>query len=273
MKIKTMKAKAITSRLAQSLLLFACVLAAPAFAQQAITTSDDDAPLYEVKLTTRDKFELKADYLAGRAKNDGFLLLHDCQADRQSLATIANQLNEHEYHVLSLDLRGFGRSVSGEHSHDRVKRTTKDIITYQSKLAQLTAYWEEDVQLAYQYLKDKMDKQNQISILSAGCSTPYAVATAEKFYVANMVLLSPDMDYAAKERYKNLTDIASYFISSVYHVPSYQTSKELYEWNGHPRSTMLLFKGNLAGTQLLKRNKSLSTDIALWLSERAKKRG
>lgn len=224
----------------------------------------------EVRIVAEDKFTLSADYFKGSLRSDGFLLLHGCHSNRQSLHAIAKLLVEQGHHVLSMDLRGFGKSVTEQYSHNDIKRETKDIISYQQRMAQLMSYWEEDVLAGYQHLKANLAKENNISILSVGCAARYAVSTAEQLYVANIALLSPDMDYATKERYKNLRDIASFFISSVHHVESYQTTKELFEWNGHDRSTMLLYKGNYAGHHLLRRNKSLAIDIAHWLSERAK---
>ncbi|REL25181.1 hypothetical protein DXX93_00500 [Thalassotalea euphylliae] len=223
-----------------------------------------------VAIVTKDKFTLNADYLPGLPKSDGFLVLHGCQTDRQALRPVADLLAEQGHHVLLLDLRGFGESISVQYSHEKIKRATKDMIKYQQKMAQLTAYWEDDVLSAYRFLAGKIAKANNISILSVGCSAPYAVTTADQMYVANMAFLSPDMDYATKERYKNLRDIASFFISSVHHIESYQTAQELFEWNGHDRSTMLLYKGNYSGAQLLRRHQSLAIDIGHWLSERAK---
>ena len=237
-------------------------LAEDALAESKLATS--------AAIVTKDKFTLSADYLTGLPKSDGFLVLHGCQADRQALRPVADLLAEQGHHVLLLDLRGFGESVSAQYSHDKIKRSTKDMIMYQQKMAQLTAYWEDDVMSAYRFLADKIAKGNSVSILSVGCSAPYAVTTADQMYVANMAFLSPDMDYATKERYKNLRDIPSFFISSVHHIESYQTAEELFEWNGHDRSTMLLYKGNYSGAQLLRRHKSLTIDIAHWLSERAK---
>ncbi|REL33955.1 alpha/beta hydrolase [Thalassotalea euphylliae] len=239
-------------------------------ANSSTNVSDAVNLMAEVSITTKDKFTLSADYFEGLPRSDGFLLLHGCQSDRQSLTPIAKLLAEQGHHVLSLDLRGYGKSTTEQYSHANIKRDTKDIINYQQRMAQLMAYWEEDVLAGYEHLATKLAKENNISILSVGCAARYAVSTAEQLYVANMALLSPDMDYATKERYKNLRDIASFFISSVHHVESYQTAKELFEWNGHDRSTMLLYKGNYAGNQLLRRNKSLAIDIAHWLSERAK---
>lgn len=238
------------------------------FAQQAVV--DDEISPNEVSIEMKYEFSLKADYFPGKKKSDAFLILHDCASDRSVYREITEQLVDKQLHVLALDLRGFGKSTSPTFSHKAMKRKAKDIIAYQVELAQITSYWQEDVLVAFEYLRGKLDKQASISILSSGCSAPYAVSVAEKMHIANMVMLTPEMDYAGKERYKNLTDISTYFIASVHHVETYRTAKELFEWNGHTRSKMLSFKGDHVDAQLLKQNKSLASDIAQWLSERAK---
>ncbi|MFD2167357.1 hypothetical protein ACFSJY_13975 [Thalassotalea euphylliae] len=236
-------------------------------AQEAASTK---VPDNQILITTKDKFPLTGQYFPGKKKADGFLVLHDCKSDSRPYHDIAKRISQAGFHALALDLRGFGNSVTPMVSHQNIKKNAKDIIAYQQQLAMISAYWELDVLNAYDYLRDKVDNQFAISIFAVGCSAPFAVSTAEQMHVANMVLLSPEMDFIAKERYKNLTDIPSYFISPIHNIESYQTSKELFEWNGHKRSKMLLFKGEHTDSQLLKRNPSLSADIASWLIERGK---
>lgn len=227
-------------------------------------------PENEVTIDRPHEFSLKADYFAGKKKSDAFLILHDCASDRTTYEAITKQLAEQAFHVLSLDLRGFGRSTSATFSHLDMKKRTKDIISYQQLLAQITSYWEEDVLAAYEFLRNKLDKSANISILASGCSSPFAVSAAEKMHVANMVMLTPKMDYAGKERYKNLTDIPTYFIASVHHIETYRTTKELFEWNGHSRTKLLEFKGDNVDAQLLRQNRTLASSIANWLIERAR---
>ncbi|WP_448212515.1 serine aminopeptidase domain-containing protein [Colwellia sp. MEBiC06753] len=246
------------------------IFASITHAQEAIALSTKKAPEHEITLTTVDEFTLTADYLVGKKHQDGFLFLHDCHSDRSEFATIAQQLNEQGYHALLLDLRGFGRSVSDEFSHHTMKRHTNDIIDYQAKLGQLSSYWQQDVILAYEFLRKHLDASNHISLIASSCSVPFAITTAESFYVANLVLLTPELDRTYTERYKNLNDIATYFISSYHHTPSFETTKELFIWNGHSRSKLQLFKGNNTGLSLLKGNRTLTSDIAMWLKDQTK---
>ena len=67
------------------------------------------------------------------------------------------------------------------------------------------------------------------------------------------------------EHYKNLIDIPAYFVSSAHHSGSTLTAQELFSWNGDSRSTSQVFKGVSQGHSLLRRNKFLAHNIALWL--------
>ena len=64
---------------------------------------------------------------------------------------------------------------------------------------------------------------------------------------------------------KNLVDIPSYFISSAQHAMSYATAQELFTWNGAAHSKLQVYKGDKLNYQIIKANKYLVYDIALWL--------
>ena len=92
-----------------------------------------------------------------------------------------------------------------------------------------------------------------------------AVQLADKMRVNSFVILSPIMDYMEKEQYKNLIDIPAYFVSSAHHADSFLTAQELFSWNGDNRSTTQVFKGVNQGHSLLRRNKFLAQNLAIWL--------
>ena len=167
--------------------------------------------------------------------------------------------------ALALDFRGFGASESGEFSHQAIKKQVKNIVSYQAEVAALTSYWEKDVLSAYNYLRNKIGNEQPISIVASGCAVNEAVLLAQKIRINSCVILSPIMDYMEKEHYKNLIDIPAYFVSSAHHSGSTLTAQELFSWNGDSRSTSQVFKGVSQGHSLLRRNKFLANNIALWL--------
>ena len=221
----------------------------------------------EVKFKARadDDFLLVADYYAGEKKSGGVIVLHDCKSDRSRYSLMANGFSRQGLHTLALDLRGYGDSVSPKYSRDIIKKNATGIVAYQSEMALLTTYWQDDLIAAYQFLRSKIDSKQGVAIVTSGCSSAYGVTLAENIFLNAIVMITPQMTYADKERYKNLIDIPTYFIASSHHANSYQSTQELFSWNGSKKSKMQIFKGERYNYQLIGRKKSLIEDIAYWV--------
>jgi len=261
--------------------LYLCILllssmTMPVNAQSEVTVNEpvkiDPALQYQVKFKARadHDFLLAADYLffpnKASAKNmPGVIVLHDCHSDRKKYKSLANSIAEQGLHTLSLDFRGYGASVAEGYSELAVKKHATDIISYQTEVAVLKSYWSEDILAAYNFLRNKVDNSKGISIVASGCAGSYAVALSEQVHLNSMVLLTPEMTYGDKERYKNLIDIPSYFVSSAQHAMSYATAQELFTWNGAAHSKLQVYKGDKLNYQVIRANKYLVNDIALWL--------
>ena len=224
-----------------------------------------DKSMQAVSYQSPDKFVIHGNYFSGTADAGGVLILHDCNRDSSRYLELGKTLSANGLHALAIDLRGFGRSISEEFSERKIHLRARDITSYQGQLTALRAYWHDDVVAAYLYLRNKVDRNQGISVVASGCSSVQAVSLADKMRVQAMVLITPMMDYADKERYKELMDIPSYFINSAQHLDSFQTAKELFEWNGSRKSKTQIFKGNRVEQALLNANHYLVEDITLWL--------
>lgn len=229
-------------------------------------------PNAEVTFKARNdnKFLLSADYYyfgkpIDKNKSSGVIVLHDCTSDRSQYTELAKSVARQGMHVLSLDFRGYGGSTATGFSQQVIKKEAKDIVSYQSDIALMTSYWAEDVTSAYQFLRTKVDKSQRIAIVASGCAASYAVSLAEKIRLSAMVLLTPEMSYGDKERYKNLIDTPTYFISSAHDLMSYNTAHELFVWSGAKNSKMQTFKGNRQHKQLISAKLNLIEDITIWL--------
>lgn len=241
-------------------------------AAEEATKSAKVSSKYQVKFKARadHDFLLTADYRffpekASEKNMPGVIVLHDCQSERSKYQALSLSIAEQGLHTLSLDFRGYGNSIAQGYSELEVKKKSKDIVSYQNDVAVLMSYWADDLKAAYEYLRSKVDKSKGISIVASGCSGAYAVALAEKVHLNSMVLLTPEMSFSDKERYKNLLDIPSYFISSAQHAMSYATAQELFAWSGARQSKLQVYKGDKLNYQIMRANKNLANDIALWL--------
>jgi esterase/lipase len=226
---------------------------------------------YAINFAAEDGFELQGNYYAGELEGAGALLLHDCNHTRKSYELLAKLLASEGIHTLTMDFRGYGESISDEFSRHNIKRRTRDIVEYQSELAKITAYWPADVISAYQFLQAKTTRNQKISVVAMGCAAEQAVALAEKIHINNFVMISPQMEYIEKERFKNLFDMPVYFTSSAHNIEAYKTATELFEWNGDKLSKFHIFKGSRSGHALLNGDNYLARDIASWLKIRSEK--
>lgn len=227
---------------------------------------------YEVKLKARKDhdFLLSADYRfypnkSKTKKMPGVIVLHDCQSQRVDYDILSQGIASQGLHTLSLDLRGYGKSVAEGFSERKVKQKAKTIEDYQNEIAILKSFWPDDLLAAYEFLRTKVDKSKGISVVASGCTGIYAVTLAETVRLKSLVLITPEMSYADKERYKNLIDMPSYFISSAQHTTSYATTHELFSWNGDKHSKHQVYKGEKLNNKIIKTHKHLVSDIALWL--------
>lgn len=220
----------------------------------------------QMRIAAGADFSLNAYYFQATNSKGGALILHDCNENTAPYLHLAKTLQQQHIDAVLLELRGFGSSTSEKYSHKEIKKTSKDIITYQQNVALLNAYWGDDALLAYNALREKLGNERPISVISSGCTAYTAVQLAEKMHIQAAVYIAPQMDFMAKERYKNLIDIPTYFLGSVHQTQSYQTALELFNWNGDSQTKVQLAKGSLHSSNFLAKDSGLFIDIADWLS-------
>ena len=235
------------------------------FAQKEHVKVSLPSHIEKVSIKGLKDFPLSATFYKGDPKAAGVLLLHDCAHDSSSYQSLGNLFSQQGLNALALDLRGFGESSSELFSQIKMKKDAKNVNDYQTKLLFLKSYWDQDVLLAYKYLRNKLHKEQGISLVTSGCSATQGVVIAETYRVNSFVLVSPIMDYMEKERYKNLIDVPSFFVSAIHHTDSYLTANELYMWNGDNRSAILTYKGNGQGDSLIKSKEHLVSALSLWV--------
>jgi len=240
--------------------------AAQTAGSEANSDKNQSESMNRVAFHAQDTFMLSARYYPAQDNTAAALLLHDCDHNSEQYEPLLQMLANNGVHALALDLRGFGESVSDDFSHEKVKRMSKDVVTYQGEMAKLSVFWPSDLLTSFNFLRDKVGDQAKIAVVMAGCTASYGITLAESIRVSSFVMITPELSYSDKERYKNLFDIPVLFVSSVHHANTYHTAKELYEWNGDKRSSFQLFKGDRFGHRLVAHQPFLNHNIAGWLS-------
>ena len=218
----------------------------------------------EVTLNTTDEFSLKADYYQAQHKSKrGVLMLHQCNYNRTMYNGIGEQLAQRGIQALSLDFRGFGDSVNAKYSVAKIRELPQE---QRSKAwSNMSAHWPSDVQLAFDYLKGKMDKGGEIGIIGASCGGSQAIALAEKEDISAISFFSSSQNDENIARYsKILAEKPTLIIASEDDGRTFTSAQQLFSSAKHSHSKMISYKGAMHGYPLLDSDKELAQTIVAW---------
>jgi len=228
----------------------------------------------EITLNTPDKFSLKADYYQAQesvnttAKSKsklkrGVLMLHQCNYNRTMYNTIGEQLAQRGIHALSFDFRGFGESISTKYSVSKIRELPQE---QRSKAwSNMSAHWPSDVQLAFDYLKEKVAKGGEIGIIGASCGGSQAITLAEKEEISAISFFSSSQSDKNIARYgKTLATKPTLIIASEDDGRTFTSAQQLFTTAKEPHSKMISYKGSMHGYPLLDSDKHLARNIVEW---------
>ncbi|PKH89111.1 dienelactone hydrolase family protein [Colwellia sp. Bg11-28] len=242
------------------------------FASLLITANSFAA---EITLTTPDNFALKADYYPSNngvkpAIKRAVLMLHQCNYNRTMYDNIGAQLAQQSIHALSLDFRGFGESISSEFNVADVRKLPQ--AERGKAWSNMSSHWPEDVQLAFNYLKEKVGNNGKVGIIGASCGGSQAINLAEKESISAISFFSSSQRDENIARYgKTLIDTPTLIIASEDDGRTFTSAQQLFSTAKNPSSKMISYKGSMHGYPLLDSDKALETTIVTWFSSELNK--
>lgn len=213
----------------------------------------------ELTLTTEDGFELKADYYPPEnAAERAVLFLHQCNFNRTMYDDIGRGLSLRGIHALSLDFRGFGESIDEETDITKFGRNA---------LFGYLEHWPKDVQLAYDFLCEKVGENGIIGVTGASCGGRQAKVLADNNPVYAMSFFSSAVIHNEDDEtiasYKAIAGKPTLFISAEEDA-TFAATQRAFALNENINSKFISYKGNAHGYPLLKQDKHLGKTIVDW---------
>ena len=226
----------------------------------------------DLTLKTKDGFALKTDYFSSdksakklSGKGDrAVLMLHQCNYNRTMYDAIGQQLAEQGIDALSVDFRGFGESVTAEFNVENIQAIESQ---EQRRAAwrKMSENWPSDVQLAYDYLKSKLDNNGVIGVIGASCGGSQAITLAENNPIAVISFFSSGQRAENIARYKNnLADKPTLIIAAEEDGGTYTSAQKLFTIASNQNSRLISYKGAEHGYPLLDRDTDLASTIVNW---------
>jgi len=129
-------------------------------------------------------------------------------------------------------------------------------------------FWPQDVQLAYDYLRDKVGKDGVIGVIGASCGGRQAQVLAENRSVVaigffSSGVLNKNSEKSIAEYQAKFSSLPTLFISAEKD-GTYSGMQKAFSLNENPKSKFLSYKGSMHGHPLLTLDEHLAGSIANW---------
>jgi dienelactone hydrolase len=212
-----------------------------------------------VDVMAPDGAALKATYYAATGPGPAVVLLHMCNATRESWDAVGRGLSAAGIHALALDYRGYGDSPGERHGTLPVPK----------RQALVTETWPGDVDAALAYLQSQpgVDKI-RVGAAGGSCGVQQAVQLARRHPdVRSLVLLAGGTDRAGLD-FLHATRWLPVFTAAAaddqYDSQAPQLMKWLAELSGNPRNRFTGFADGRHGTEIFAPHPELVKAIVDW---------
>lgn len=224
----------------------------------------------EINLKGLDGFNIYGDYTAAtELTNKGVLMLHQCNSDRSMYVGLAKQLGNSGISSMSLDFRGYGDSVTDEFNIMalREKATSREHYFEMTGKFNIGKHRKDDVEIAYQYLLNKLGKGAKISFIGASCGGTQAVLLAQTHKPKSFIFFSSGMSQETKDLFSKVDDIPALMIAAQGDTGTFKSLQEIFSSAKSVHSQMLSYKGEGHGNPLLELDPYLETYMAQWFKQ------
>ncbi len=215
------------------------------------------APPSPVEFAAPDGLMLQGTYWAAAGAGPAVLLLHQCNADKDSWAPLAGALAAAGVHVLAFDFRGFGGS----------RNEAVDASPEESRWSSCP----DDVDRAVEFLRGMPDVDGaRLGVMGASCGGSQALLLALRdpevkavgFLSSSLPRLG-DVDVAQFQANRTLPVLA---IAAEKDKGSYERAQALFAGSADPRTKLVLYKGALHGVPLFEHDPGLVASIVAWFT-------
>ena len=208
----------------------------------------------DVDLRASDGVVLKATYSSPGRPGPGLLLIHQCNMDRTSWTSIADDLVGAGVHVLTLDLRGFGDS-GGE-------GMSGGFPTLLQKSAG-------DADMAFEYLASQSGVDgSRMGVGGASCGGMINADLAARKEVQALMLLSSPPSEAAVKNMADTPGLAVFGAATEDDPVTVGVADALraaVAGSKHPHSTAKIYEGTEHGLPMFDKNPDLEPALLAWL--------
>ena len=218
----------------------------------------------DLDIKAPDGANLKASYFSPDRPGPAILLIHQCNMDRHSWDSLANDLVSAGFHVLTFDLRGFGESDG---------KTTNAVDRQAAR-----EKWPADVDAMFAYLLAQKDvDRSRVAAGGASCAVGLSADLAARHHeITALIGLSGGASEQTKGYIAQTPELAIFGTASegdTTNPAAPKATKELLATSRNPQSQLHMYPGTEHGVPLYTKHSELEPMIVSWLMTRLKANG
>ena len=221
----------------------------------------------KIHLEGKDGFKIYGDYTAANTMtHKGVIMLHQCNAERSMYEGLAQSLAANDISSMSLDFRGFGDSITNEISLKtlREKATSRENYFEMTNKLGIGKHRIDDVEIAYQYLVNKLGDQANISVIGASCGGAQALNLARNHKISSFIFFSSGMNEKYSQLFYELSEIPALIIAAQDDEFTFNSANTIFKQAKNDQSRLLLYKGDGHGLPLFKQDPNLENVMVEW---------
>ena len=223
----------------------------------------------KVTIQSIDGFALAADYVEAKNAKTGVLMLHQCNADRSMYENLAKALAKEDISSLALDFRAYGESTTEFVSREVVRQKAKSREDYFNQMRLIQGIWPKDVQVAYDYLVEKVGTDS-ISYIGASCGGGQALKLAQNHKPNSFVFFSSGMDEKTIGLFEKVADVPALIIAAEGDEFTYKSSNVIFKKKKTDKTVLKTYKGKGHGFPLFEEDPKLEQVMVDWFKQFSK---
>lgn len=221
----------------------------------------------QVEIVAQDGFKLSTEYFQPtNPQARGVLMLHQCNYNRTMYDEIGEALAQRGVHAISLDFRGFGKSITDTVNVDNFGSLAPE--KKQQAWKEVSSHWKTDTQNTINYLRERVGEDGVIGVIGASCGGSQAISLSESNDFHALVLFSSGQDEQNIERYGlTLSSKPTLIIASEEDGGTFDSAQKIFAKASNKQSKFIAYKGELHGYPLYEQDVTLSGNIVEWFDK------
>lgn len=220
----------------------------------------------EKSIPAQDGFALSTEYFEPQQSSArAVLMLHQCNFNRTMYDQVGESLAKQGIHAISLDFRGFGKSVAKGVNVNDLDGLPQE--QQREAWGKMSSHWPSDVEKVLSFLKQKAGANTKVGVIGASCGGSLAIRLSDSQHFDALALFSSAQGEKNIERYgKQLNNTPTMIIAAEDDGNTYKSAKAIYAKAENPASKFVVYKGGAHGYPLYEQDKTLVKNIVNWFN-------